>query len=280
MCYERSQPQVIRPKLATKRIEGNLVVDWNSVKKMTLWHYEDLISKTLRVLSYDFIREYYNHSMKKASIYAKHLLGFYPKYKRFVITLTNTFQRLDDSGIRSYSDLVHRVETREKCEHFLEKAELSFVDLISTLNYIFRWVLPFRNVYLKQLVDRSNEVHKEYIDRLRERDMKFNLDILEYGRTKEGRTEISIETGISEAFILDLTNRADLTRLPYMSWKTVNHLCGAGYNDLNKLAGVDIERLKEDMKKYFDKKGIKLGPFIDLRGLVLWAKSLPKIVEI
>ena len=78
-------------------------------------------------------------------------------------------------------------KTKEKCEDFLEKTELSFVDFISVLNYIFRWVLPFRNVYLKQLVEPKNEVKKRYIDRLRERDVKFNLDILEYGRTREGR---------------------------------------------------------------------------------------------
>lgn len=217
--------------------------------------------------------------MKEGSLYAKNLLGFHPRKSEFVIALTNTFKRLDDFGIRNYYYLVQKVETREKCEDFLDKTELSFVDLISALNYIFRWVLPFRNVYLSQLVEPSNEAIKEIIDRLKEHDVKFNLDILEYGRTREGRKNMSIETVIPEAFILDLTNRADLTRLPYMSWKTVNHLCGAGYNDLHKLAGIDIEILRDDMKAYFEKKGIRLGSFIDLRGLVLWAKTIPKIVE-
>jgi len=252
---------------------------WNLFKKMTLWHYEDLIMKMLRVLSYNFIKEYYNHDMKEARIYAKKLLGCYPKHKQLVNTLTNTFEKLEDSGIRNYSDLVHQVETREKCKDFIEKSELPFIDLISTLNYVFRWVLPFRNVYLKKLVDTNNEVHKEYIEKLRESNIKFNLDILEYGRTKEGRKKISVETGVPEAFISNLTNKADLTRLPFMNWKTVNHLFEAGYNGLNKLAEAGLERLKEDMKTYFDRKGIKLGPFIDLKGLILWATYVPKIIE-
>ncbi|HUT16972.1 MAG TPA: DUF4332 domain-containing protein, partial [Acidobacteriota bacterium] len=162
---------------------------------------------------------------------------------------------------------------------FLKKSELAFIDLISALNYMFRWVLPFRNVYLKKLIATNNEAHKEYIEKLIERNIKFNLDILEYGRTKEGRKKISIETGTPETFILNLTNKADLTRLPYMNWKTANHLFEAGYNNLNKLAEVSRERLKDDMKTYFDRKGIKLGPFIDLKGLSLWAKCVPKIIE-
>ena len=89
------------------------MTDWNLVKKMTLWHYEDLIMKMLRVLSYNFIKEYYNHDMKEARIYAKKLLGCYPKHKQLVNTLINTFEKLEDSGIRNYSDLVHQVETGE-----------------------------------------------------------------------------------------------------------------------------------------------------------------------
>jgi len=41
-------------------------IDWNVVKKMTLWSYEDLIKKNLKALSYNFIQEHYNHSMKEA----------------------------------------------------------------------------------------------------------------------------------------------------------------------------------------------------------------------
>jgi len=255
------------------------MIEWNLAKKMTLWHYEDLIMKMFRVLSYNFVKEYYNHNMKEARVYLKTLLGSYPKYKELVTTLTTTFEKIEASGIRSYSDLVHQVETREKCESFLKRSELAFTDLISALNYIFRWVLPFRNVYLKKLIDANNEIYKEYIEKLRERNIKFNLDLLEYGRTKKGRKKISLETGTPETFILNLTNKADLTRLPYMNWKTANHLCEAGYDSLSKLAEVSRERLEANMKTYFDRKGIKLGPFVDLKGLVVWAKCLPKIIE-
>ena len=254
-------------------------INWNLVKEMTLWHYEDLIKKMLKVLFYNFVQEYYGHTMKEACSYLKKLLGYNPKYEEYMTKLSSSFQKLDSLKVQNYGDLVRRVETREKCEEFLRSTEMSFEELISTLNYIFRWVLPFRNVYLSQLVETSNEPQKTYISTLRKHDVRFNLDILELARTKEGRIRLSEETEIPEAFILDLVNRADLTRLPYMSRKTVDHLCNAGYTSMDKLAGVHAEKLKEDMKTYFDGKGIKMGPFIDIEGLACWARAVPKIIE-
>lgn len=255
-------------------------IDWNMVKKITLWNYENLIEKILKVLSYKFIQDYYHHNMKEAGIHVKELLGYDQKHQKSISKFTNVFKRLDSLRIENYTDLMHKVETREKCEEFVRKNNLPFQDLISVLNYIFRWVLPFRNVYLRQLVDDDNEAHKDYIKRLSEHDVKFNLDILEQGRTKKGREKLSKETGIPEVFILDLVNLADLTRLPYMSKKTVIHLCNAGYDTINKLANVNVGKLKRDMKSYFDEREIRLGSFIDITGLVMWAKATPKIVEI
>jgi len=257
-----------------------MAINWNLVKEMTLWHYEDLIKKMLKVLSYNFVQQYYSHTMKEAGSYLRRLLEYNPKYEEYMTRLSDNFQKLDSLKIQNYGDLVHKVETKEKCEEFLRSTRTSFEELISTLNYIFRWVLPFRNVYLSQLVETNNEPQKTYISELRKCNIRFNLDILEHARTKEGRIKLSEETEIPEAFILDLVNRADLTRLPYMSRKTVDHLCNAGYTSIDKLARVYAEKLKEDMKTYFDEKGIKLGPFIDIEGLVCWARAVPKIVEV
>lgn len=254
-------------------------IDWNIVKKMTLWKYEDLIKKLLKVLSYDFIQKHYNHNMKEAKGYVGKLLGYDQKYAEYTIKLTDVFEKLDRLKVQNYTELVQRVTDREKCKRFLSQAGLPFEEFISALNYIFRWVLPFRNVYLRQLADTSNEVHKDHIESLRDHEIKFNLDILEHGRTKKGRMKLSRETEIPEDFLSDLVNRADLTRLPYMSKQTVNHLCSAGYNTIDELARVDIEKLKNDMKSYFGKKGIRLGSFIDLTGLIEWARAVPKIVE-
>jgi len=254
------------------------MIDWNLVKKMTLWDYEELIKKITIVSSYNFIQEHYNHNMKEASCYLEELLGYDLKHEKYVIRMANILTILEGLKVDNYSDLIHRIENKEKCEDFLRETKLPFEDLILVLNYIFRWVFPHR-LYLKELIDTENECHKTYIEKLRNRRIRFNLDILENGRTREGREKLSRDTGIPESFILDLVNLADMSRLPYSNRKTVKHLRAGGYNSVAKLAQTDSERIIEDMRSYFKRMGTKLSGFIDLRGIAQWAKTMPDIVE-
>ena len=253
-------------------------VDWNAAKKTTLWNYEDLIDKILTVLSYNFIQEYYNHNMKEAGLYVKKLLGHNPKYEEYTSKTTNIFKKLQGLKVASYTDLVHKVENKGKCEEFLMETKFPFKDLISVLNHIFRWVLP-HNIYLRELIDTEEQTHKKYIEELRKLNIRFNLDILEHGRTIEGRERISESTRIPKAFVFDLVDRADMSRLPYSNRRTVKHFFAAGYDSVNKVACADSKKLVEDMKSYFDRIGVKLSGFIDLKGIVQWARALPKIVE-
>ena len=254
------------------------MIDWNLVKKMTLWDYEELIKKILDVFSYSFVQEYYNHNMSEAIDYVRRLLGYNPKYAKHVSKTTNTLKSLGGLRVENYTDLILKVENKEKCEDFLRKAQLSFEDFIATLNYIFRWVLPHK-LYLRELIDTENESHKNYIEELRKHKIRFNLDILECGRTRRGRAKLAKETGIPKPFILDLVNLADMSRLPYSNRKTVKHLSAGGLDSVAKLAQVDSEKISEVMKSYFDPIGVKLSGFIDLKGIAQWAKTIPTIVK-
>ena len=106
-----------------------------------------------------------------------------------------------------------------------------------------------------------------------------NLDLLEYGSTRNCREKLSKETGIQERFIVDLVNLADMSRLPYSNRKTVKHLFAGGYNSIAQLAKADSEKMIEDMKSYFGRLGVKLSGFIDLKGIAQWAKTIPAIVK-
>jgi hypothetical protein len=139
------------------------LIDWDSAKRIALWNYEDLIAKMQKFLSYKFIEEYYSHNMEEAKTYAKKLLPDNKKHQKMLETLLSVFGKLEDIGIENYQDLVHRIEKREKCEQFLQQTGFSFGDLIFTLNYVFRWVLPFRNVSLKQLTNPKNKFNTEYL---------------------------------------------------------------------------------------------------------------------
>ena len=102
---------------------------------------------------------------------------------------------------------------------------------------------------------------------------------MEYGRTGEGREKLAKETGIPKSFILDLVNLADMSRLPYSNRKTVKHLFAGGFDSVAKLAQVDSEKISEVMKSYFDRMGVKISGFIDLKGIAQWAKTIPAIIN-
>ena len=256
----------------------NLEIDWTIVKKKTLWNYEELIQKILNVMSYKFAGKYYNHNMTQAQKYATKLLGYHKKNTEYVSKLTKIFRSLKSSGINYYSDLIRQVETKDKCVEFLRRTKMPLDDFVLVLNHIFRWVLP-HSLYLRELIDTEDETERQHVEILKEHGIRFNLDILEHGWNKEGRRTLSEKTGIPEAFILDLVNRADMSRLPYSNRKTVKHLGLGGYDSLEKLAQTDSSKMIEDMKSYFSTIGVKLAGFIDLEGIQQWARTIPKIVE-
>lgn len=53
-------------------------IDWDGVKKQTLWSYDDLIKKLLNVLDYAFVQEHYNHTMEQVHGYAEKIRWGYP----------------------------------------------------------------------------------------------------------------------------------------------------------------------------------------------------------
>lgn len=261
-----------------------MAIDWDHVKKKTLWHYEALIMKMLNTLEYSFIQEHYNHSMEEAVAFSEKIRNGYlqnAKEADFIGEIANAFKVLNNLQIENYLDLVNQVETKEKCEEFLKNTDVDFVELIQTLNYLFRWVLPFK-LYLRELIDVDNDAHITHLEALKQHSLKLNLDMLEHCRTRTGRTELSRATGISETFILDLANRADISRLAYVRGKTVKHLCGGDYNTLDKIADSDVKKMEKDMTVYYQAIGKRFSDFksaIPLDWMIGGAKILPRVIE-
>ena len=181
----------------------------------------------------------------------------------------------------TYLDLVRRVDTKERCAAFLQTTDIPFEAFIELLNYLFRWVLPFKTP-VREFIDVENETHKAYLVILKRQKLGSNLDILESGRTRTGRAELAGITGIPDAFILSLVHRADISRLAYVRGKTVKHLCGGGYDTLDKIANADIEDMEKAMEAYYQTIGKRLADFrsvIPLPWMIGGAKILPRVVE-
>jgi hypothetical protein len=260
-------------------------IDWEQVKKLTLWNYEQLVDKLLRTLAYGFVLEHYNHTMDEAGRYAEKVRDGYLQGRSkpaIVDPMLSNFKILNDLRVRTYLDLVQQVESKVKCESFLEQTGFGFKELIETLNYLFRWVLPF-SIPVRELIDLNNESHKAYFEILKEQKLVSNLDILEQGRTPDGRTRLSQATGIPGGFITGLVHKADISRLAFVRGKTVLHLCGGGFDTLDKIANADVGEMEKAMDTYYKTLGKSLADFkavIPLAWMVGGTRILPTVLEV
>jgi hypothetical protein len=261
-----------------------MVTDWDYVKKKTLWHYDDLIKKILNVFNYNFVQEYYNHTMPEAATYSERVRQGYVqggKEAAFIGEITELFKEFDRLGIQDYLDLIRQVETKTKCETFLQETGFDFNALIQLLNYLFRWVLPFP-CPVKELGDTIPNTDTSWLETLKQQKIRSSLDVIETFHTKIGREQFSKKTGLSDAFLLKLVHRADLSRLAYVRGKTIKHLCGGGYDTLDKLANTDMTKMESDMTAYYESLGKSFSDFkavIPLDWMMGGARVLPRVVE-
>ncbi len=259
-------------------------IDWAYVKTKTLWHYEALIEKIFSVLAYSFVQEHYNHTMEEAVSYSQRIRQGYLQNRKeavFIDEITDHFNTLGNLGIRNYLDLVRQVETRAKCELFVKEKDFCFETLIQTLNFVFRWVLPFK-CSVKELVDITSEANMVAVEVLMKYKIRSNLDVLEACQTRVSRSKLSRETGITGTFILDLAHRADISRLAYVRGKTVKLLCGGGYDTLDKIADADLRKMEEDMMAYYRRIGKRFSNFkavIPLNWMIGGATILPRVID-
>jgi hypothetical protein len=260
-------------------------IDWNGVKAQTLWSYEDLIKKLQVVLAYDFVQEHYNHRMQQAQGYAREIRRGYLQNRgdktAYIDNMVTNFEKLEVQKIDTYSKLVDQVATREDCVAFLQQTGFDFDRLIQTLNYLLRWVLPFKSP-VREFIDTDNVENARYLEALKKQKVGSNLDILETGRTKAGRVQLSGTTGILIAFVETLMHKADISRLAYVRGKTVAHLCGGGYNTLEKIANANLPEMEEKMDAYYRTLGKSLADFrsvIPLAWVIGGAKILPRVVK-
>jgi hypothetical protein len=223
--------------------------------------------------------------MLNAAIYSNRLQKGYllnGKEATYISQITRNFELLNSFEVKNYSDLIQQVNTKDNCESFLENNRFNFESLIKLLNFLYRWILPFK-CSVKELVDTILDQEKDYLPILKGEKIRSNLDILEICRLKQSRSELSNKTGIKQAFILELTHRADISRLAYVRGSTIKHMCGGGYDTLNKISAACIEKMAVDMTAYFKSIGKKFSSFkavIPLDWMIGGAKVLPKIIEV
>jgi hypothetical protein len=256
--------------------------NWDYVKRITLWHYEDLVKKLTVLPAYPFLWQAYNHDPTHAAEFARRLFadsniesGEYPA------RVLSTFERLKSAGISDWGYLLSKIPTRTKCAAFVCEHNLSFEAFIDVLNFLLRWGFPFQTSS-RELLEQDSSREMEYYIALKEHRLMTSFDILEPGRTLEGRRILAEHSGLPLEFATTLVHRADIARLPYVRRKTILPVCAAGYDTLAKIAAADLAQMDYDMQAYFRSKQGKswenYKAVIVLKILITCARALPVIV--
>jgi hypothetical protein len=257
--------------------------NWDYVKKTTLWHYKELMKKLSFAKTYPVIWQAYNHNMTQAAAFARRLFrdkdieaGEYPAQ------ILDTISRLESGGITDWGVLLARVATRADCIAFVTENKLNFEEFIDVLNYLLRWAFPFETAS-RELLEHESPQEMSYYEILKLHRLMNSFDILEQGRTLDGRHALAKHTGLPLEFVTSLAHRADIARLPYVRRKTILPVCGAGYDTLAKIAAADPSQMESDLDVYFQRTQGKpwqnYKAVIVLRGLITGAQAMPVIME-
>jgi hypothetical protein len=258
-------------------------LNWDYVKRTTLWQYEDLIKKLMVLKAYPVLWQAYNQDMSQAANFARRLFpdqnieaGEYPARVLYMM------ERLKSAKISNWGDLLSRVATRSDCEDFVSDHKLKFEEFIDLLNYLLRWAFPFQTAS-RELLDHENLQEMAYYGVLKQNNLMNSFILLEQGHTSIGRGSLAELTGLPPGFVSSLTHRADIARLPYVRRKTILPVRGAGYDTLTKIARANLDQMDSDMEAYFErtqgKSWQKYKAVIVLRILVTCANALPKILD-
>ena len=188
--------------------------DWNYVKKVTLWPFEELLKKLNGVLTYPVIRKAYNHSMPEASDFAKRLFGTSNiAAGKYPAPLIATFNHLHEVGIKNWADLLERIASRETCEFFIETNHLDFQHLIDVLNYLLRWAFPFYTA-TRELLDHENPREMKCYPVFKQNQLISSFDLLQHGYTRARRQSLAERTDLPLEFVTNIIHRATSPACP------------------------------------------------------------------
>jgi hypothetical protein len=130
---------------------------------------------------------------------------------------------------------------------------------------------------LKKILD----IETEYIHKLNDIGIKSVNDMIEAGKTRKQRENISKKTEVPYSVILELTKISDLVRLGYIKEKLSRLYYNAGIQTPKELSNWEAESLHKHFEEFVRRTNWDgTVPFLsDLKGNIERAKKLPSIVE-
>ena len=124
-------------------------------------------------------------------------------------------------------------------------------------------------------------ISNEAITKLETRRIKNAEQLLIAGNTKEQRSVLAKETGISDDVLLELVKLSDLARLPGVKGIRARLYYDAGVDSVEKMASWEPEALRVMVTAYVERTGFDGIPPLpkEVSSTIANAQKLPKVVE-
>jgi hypothetical protein len=202
------------------------------------WPYNKWFSAFIgKRIRYEFVRKFWDCELGKLSGVANSVQDI------------ETITRLAILGITHLMQFLGAVTTLKKASDLSQNAHIQPGALKDLLHRIYKH-LPF-GAQMRQLIPDNDTPMLAHVETLKKHGLSYSLALLEAGRTREGRLEITKTTGIPEDALLDMVNRADFTRLELMSGGMVKQLVALGYGSIDSLKTADPDEYFEKAQNYY-----------------------------
>jgi putative heme iron utilization protein len=124
-------------------------------------------------------------------------------------------------------------------------------------------------------------VNPEYVEKLAAIGIKNVEQMLEVGRTRSGRQELSAKTGIPLDAVLEFVKLSDLARIGAVRGIRARLYYDAGVDTVQKMSEWDPEELRAMLIEFIERTGFDgIAPLPkEAQNAVADAKKLPKVVD-
>jgi len=185
------------------------------------------------------------------------------------------FNSIKSQNIRNVDEMQQALMNKNKLQDFSKQTGLS-------------------EEYLKILIREINSYHPtpnnikdfpgtpgEVIVKLEKLGIKNTLQLYDKILTPEGRSEISIKTGIDRNEMMRLTKLTDLSRIRWVNHTFAYVLLEAGYDTAEKVALADYKELYETVKQLNEERKIYKGHIglHDMKLCIKAAQDVPLEIE-
>jgi len=249
------------------------------------WPYDQFLKTyILKMMDFGFVRDNYDRSIVHFR-YPEAVLA--PRFNTLPVRPAGTawflvtLEAIENAGAATLFRFIQLTVTRKQAEVFIKEAGIPQLSLMAAMDFFKQWWFPF-GAQLRQLVEDTDQTAISTLDNLKSHGYAQGFKLLDTGRKPEGRLQLAAQTGIPEAVLRDLTHRADVTRIPYVSGSMVKRFWAVGIDTLEKLVKSDPEDIYARMCQLYAarQKAVPFDAKLEyLRELIADARRIPVVFE-